>query len=257
MKYNLLTMKNLLKKVAVLAVAGCMVFPVEAQEEKGVRFEVGGDFVSSYVWRGFYQGAQACVQPTLGIGYKGLSLTAWGSTSLADVAEGHKEIDLTLAYAFGGFTVQIADLWWDGQNDNRYFHYDNHVTGHHFEAGISYELPFEKFPLSLSWYTMFAGDDKKDFSPEHEYGKQAYSSYAELNYPFAVKGVDLQATFGFVPYRSETSVGYDVSGFAVTNVALKATKSIQFSKRFSMPLFVNLIADPAHEDVHLVFGFSI
>lgn len=250
-------MKKSLKKIVVSVAVGCMVFPVKAQEEKGVRFEVGGDFVSSYVWRGFYQGAQACVQPTLGVAYKGLSLIAWGSASLADVAEGHKEIDLTLAYTFGGFTVQVADLWWDGQGNNRYFHYDNHVTGHHFEAGIGYELPFDKFPLSLSWYTMFAGADKKDISAEHVYGKQAYSSYAELNYPFRVKGVDLQATFGFVPYRSETNVGYDVSGFAVTNIALKAIREIRFSKHFSLPLFVDLIADPAHEDVHLVLGFSI
>lgn len=252
-----LEMKNLLNRVVLLVIAGSLAISANAQGEKGVSFEVGGDFVSSYVWRGFYQGALACVQPTLGIGYRGFSLTAWGSTSLADVAEGHKEIDLTLAYEAGGFTLQVTDMWWDGQENNRYFHYNNHVTGHYFEAGVGYELPFDKFPLSVAWYTIFAGGDKQDFSEDRVYGRQAYSSYAELNYPFSVKGVDLEATFGFVPYRSETGVGYEVSGFAVTNVALKATKAIRFSKRFSMPLFVDLIANPAHEDVHLVLGFSI
>lgn len=252
-------MRNLFRKVAALMVAGVMALQVNAQEqeEKGVNFNVSGDFVSSYVWRGFYQGAQACLQPSLGVEYKGLSLTAWGSTSLADVVEGHKEIDLTLAYEFGNFMIQVTDLWWEGQESNRYFHYDNHVTGHHFEAGVSYTLPYEKFPLSLAWYTVFAGNDKKDFSPQHVYGKQAYSSYAELNYPFSVKGIDLEATFGFVPYASETDMGYDVSGFAVTNIALSATKELRISKKFSVPLFAQLIANPAHEDVHLVLGFTL
>lgn len=250
-------MKNLFKKMAALAVAGVCVLSVNAQEKEGVEFNVSGDFVSSYVWRGMYQGAQACVQPTLGVGIKGFSLTAWGSTSLADVVEGHKELDLTLAYEFNNFIVQIADLWWDGQGNNRYFHYNNHVTGHHFEAGIAYLLPCEKFPLSMAWYTVFAGNDKQDFSDEHIYGKQAYSSYAELNYPFSVKGIDLNATLGFVPYKSHTSMGYDVNGFAVTNIALKATKDIQITKSFSLPLFAQLVANPAQEDVHLVLGFTI
>ena len=57
-------MKNLLKKAVIFAVAGIMALSVEAQEEKGVQFTVSGDFVSSYVWRGIYQGAQACVQPS-------------------------------------------------------------------------------------------------------------------------------------------------------------------------------------------------
>ena len=47
-----------------------------------------------------------------------------------------------------------------------------------FEAGLAYTLPLEKFPLSIAWYTMFAGADK------NEKGEQNYSSYVELNYPF-------------------------------------------------------------------------
>lgn len=100
-------MKNLLKKAVIFAVAGIMALSVEAQEEKGVQFTVSGDFVSSYVWRGIYQGAQACVQPTLGLGLGGFSLTAWGSTSLADVEAGHKELDLTAAYSVGDLPFRL------------------------------------------------------------------------------------------------------------------------------------------------------
>lgn len=83
-------MKNLLKKAVIFAVAGIMALSVEAQEEKGVQFTVSGDFVSSYVWRGIYQGAQACVQPTLGVGLGGFSLTAWGLRVLLMLRRGIK-----------------------------------------------------------------------------------------------------------------------------------------------------------------------
>ena len=83
-------MKNLLEKAVIFAVAGIMALSVEAQEEKGVQFTVSGDFVSSYVWRGIYQGAQACVQPTLGLGLGGFSLTAWGLRVLLMLRRGIK-----------------------------------------------------------------------------------------------------------------------------------------------------------------------
>ena len=83
-------MKNLLKKAVIFAVAGIMVLSVKAQEEKGVQFTVSGDFVSSYVWRGIYQGAQACVQPTLGLRLGGFSLTAWGLRVLLMLRQGIK-----------------------------------------------------------------------------------------------------------------------------------------------------------------------
>ena len=84
--------------------------------------------------------------------------------------------------------------------------------------------------------------------------KQAYSSYVELNYPFSVKGVDLNATCGMVPYETPQ---YNVNGFAVTNFALKATKALNFNERFSLPIFVQAIWNPRMEDAHLVFGVTL
>lgn len=115
----------------------------------------------------FIRGGAASFQPTLGVSVGNFSLTAWGSTSLS---ESNKEIDLTAAYKFGeaGPTLSVASLWWNGQADvangeltNDYFHFKSGDTGHHFEAGLAYTLPVEKFPLSIAWYTMFAGADRK------------------------------------------------------------------------------------------------
>lgn len=245
--------KSILGTMAVAAV--CMLGTSNAQAQE---FTIQGDLVSSYVWRGIYQGGAASFQPTLGFSVGNFSLTAWGSTSLS---ESNKEIDLTAAYKFGeaGPTLSVATLWWDGQADvangeytNNYFHFKSGETGHHFEAGLAYTLPIEKFPLSIAWYTMFAGADRKINDKGED--KQAYSSYVELNYPFSVKGVDLNATCGMVPYETPQ---YYVNGFAVTNLALKATKAINFNDKFSLPIFVQAIWNPRLEDAHLVFGVTL
>lgn len=236
------------------ATAVCFIGTGKTQAQE---FTVQGDLVSSYVWRGFYQ-TGASFQPTLGFGAGNFSLTAWGSTDFdgTSASEGAaaKEIDLTAAYAFGesGLTFSVASLWWAGQGANKYFNFKSHETAHHFEAGLAYTLPVEKFPLSVAWYTMFAGADKNDK------GEQNYSSYVELNYPFSVKAVDLNLTCGFLPYEAGVGVyGVPNSGFAVTNVALKAVTGIKITDSFSIPVFAQAIWNPRMEDAHLVFGITL
>ena len=154
-------MNSIIKKIvaAVVTVSLCSFGMAKASEnETGVKFAVQGDLVSSYIWRGMYQ-TGASFQPTLAFSVAGFSLTAWGSTDFDGYrsSEGlaNKEIDLTAAYTFGasGLTLSIADLWWAGQGANTHFNFKSHETAHHFEAGLAYTFPLEKFPLSLAWYT--------------------------------------------------------------------------------------------------------
>ena len=206
---------------------------------------LSGDFVSSYIWRGLDCGSVA-VQPTLGVGYKGLSLTAWGSYGLTD-SDDVKEFDLTLAYTIGGFNIGITDYWFsEGLDpDARYFKYDAHGTNHVFEANIGYDFG----PLSLQWFTNFAGNDGINKS-----GKRAYSSYVEVAVPFKLATVDWTATAGAVPYATDF---YGTTGFAVTNLALKATKDIKVTDTFSIPVFGQVVGNPCSQKAYLVFGFTL
>ena len=76
---SFLSKKSILRTMAVAAVCMLGATSVKAQE-----FTIQGDFVSSYVWRGIYQGGAASFQPTLGFSAGNFSLTAWGSTSLSE-----------------------------------------------------------------------------------------------------------------------------------------------------------------------------
>ena len=229
-----------MKKIVLMALMFATGMSATAQDE--VETTVAADVVSTYVWRGMECGS-AAIQPTLGIGYKGLSLSAWGSYGLVDTNDA-KEFDLTLAYSTGGFNIGITDYWFNTPEE-RYFLYDANKTSHIFEANIGYDFG----PAAIQWFTNFAGNDgyNKD-------GKRAYSSYVELSAPFKLASVDWSAAVGAVPYATDF---YGVDGFAVTNVSLKATKYIKVTDSFSIPVFAQVAANPSTEKAYLVFGFTL
>jgi hypothetical protein len=213
--------------------------------ENKVETTIAADFVSSYIWRGQDLGS-AAVQPTLGVGFKGLSLTAWGSYGLANASDA-KELDLTLAYTIGGLNLGVTDYWFDRGGldpDGRYFKYDAHGTNHVFEANVGYDFGF----ASLQWFTNFAGNDYKAD------GKRAFSSYVEVAVPFKLVTVNWTAAVGAVPFESAQ---YRTNGFAVTNVSLKATKEIKVTDTFSIPVFGQLVGNPCSQKAYLVFGFTL
>lgn len=236
-------MKKVLRLYILTALLLIGAASTEAQEK--VETTISSDFVNEYIWRGQKLGDVA-VQPTLGVSYKGLSLTAWGSYGLTN-PDDTKEFDLTLGYTIGGLNIGITDYWFSTGLDpeGRYFKYDAHGTNHVFEANIGYDFG----PVALQWYTNFAGNDgiNKD-------GKRAYSSYVEATIPFSLASVDWTATAGAVPFATTS---YGTSGFAVTNLLLRAAKDIRVSDSFSIPIFGQVVANPCSQKAYLVLGFTL
>lgn len=216
--------------------------PLPTEEEKGgrcVEAALGVDLVNQYIWRGQDLG-DVSLQPTLGISWKGLSLSAWGSVGISDFSD-DKELDLTLAYSIKGFNVGITDYWF---SQGSYFQYKSGKTTHIWEANVGYDFGF----LSLQWYTNFAGNDgtNKD-------SKRAFSSYFELAAPFRLGGLDWSASLGIVPWATTS---YNSNGFCVTNVSLRATKDFVIKEKYHLPVYAGLIANPRNEKVYLLFGVA-
>ena len=234
-----------MKKIVLFAMGLVLGGTTLAQNEEKVETIISGDIVSSYIWRGQDLGS-AAIQPTLGVGYKGLSLTAWGSYGLVN-SDDVKELDLTLAYSFGRLNIGVTDYWFDAglDPDNRYFKYDAHGTNHLFEANIGYDFGI----ASLQWFTNFAGNDGVNND-----GKRAYSSYVEAAVPFKLSSIEWTATAGAVPFATTF---YGTSGFAVTNLSLRATKEIKVTDTFSIPIFGQVTANPCSQKAYLVLGFTL
>ncbi len=229
---------------AIAVVLLSAAFGAKAQDK--VETSVGADLVSSYIWRGQDLGGVS-IQPSLTLFYKGFSLGAWGSVGLE--GSDTKEMDLTLGYTTGGFSVSVTDYWFNGGED--YLHYDAHSTSHVFEAQVGYDFG----SVAVNWYTNFAGADYMKYD-----GDRAYSSYISIAAPFRLGGLDWTAEIGATPW--ETAF-YNVTddcpgsnGFTVCNVGLGASKGIRITDSFSLPLFAKAIWNPRTGGAYFVAGIS-
>lgn len=216
--------------------------------ERGVKFSGGTDLVSTYVWRGVYESGPA-FQPVLTMTAGNFSATAWGSV---DFDSNYKEMDLTLAYTLGPVTLSVADLYWTGHTDDRYFRFNNH-SPHRIEVGACW-IVSKEVPFTLSWYTILFGA-----ADVNNKGERAYASYFEVAYPFTVKTIDMKAGVGIVPWNAAATYYSGNRGFCVQNVFLNAGKSwnIKGMDSMSVGVFTNLIWNPALEDVNFVGGISL
>ena len=220
----------ILLSVASMATAG-------AHDKDTISATLGVDIVDQYIWRGQDLG-NVSMQPTLGIAWKGLSLSTWGNIGISNWAD-TKELDFTLDYTFKGFNVGITDYWFSQGN---YFQYRNGKTTHIWEGYVGYDFNY----ISAKWYTNFAGDDGTNKN-----GNRAYSSYFELTAPFRLATLDWEATVGCSPWRTTL---YGNNHFAVTNVTLKATKDFVLKEKYHLPVFAGLTANPDSKKVYLLFG---
>lgn len=228
------------KPVAVMLLAGTLPYMAAAQDK--VEASVGADLVSSYIWRGQDLGGVS-LQPAMSISYKGFTLGAWGSVGLDK--NDTKELDLTLGYATGGFSVSVTDYWFN--NGPGYFHYKARNTAHVWEAQVGYDCGV----AAVNWYTNFAGNDGTNKS-----GDRAYSSYVVISAPFRLGGLDWSAEVGAVPWATSFYNG-QTNGFAVCNVSLAAEKAIRITKQFSLPLFAKATWNPRTEGAYFVVGLSL
>jgi hypothetical protein len=208
-------------------------------------FSVGADLVSSYVWRGVNQDLTATkqspnIQPYVSYAIGGLTVGAWGSTSLTGTI---KEFDLYATYAITDkIAVTLTDYNWNFSDSVSYFKYAG-ATGHVYEVTLAY-AGTESLPLSASINTIIGGLDKNSSS------KQAYSSYLELGY-------QLNDAAKLIVGGSLIDDTQIYGGAGVTNVSLKVTKSIELSDKFSLPVYGIAGFNTVANDAFLVLGITL
>lgn len=206
-------------------------------------FFVKANFVSAYLWRGLDVGGP-CIQPSIGVSWKGLTFTGWAST---EITKKCNEIDLTLSYQYKGFYTQLNDVFvQEGDARFNYFDYNNQSTNHTLELGIGYTLQQEKLPFTFMWYTTVAGKDRKID------GKRTWSTYFELSYPFQVKGIGVKLEAGCTPWK-----GSYADEFNVVNVSMEVSKAIAITDRFALPVAGKLMFNPHGKQTMFALKLSI
>ncbi len=111
------------------------------QEDSSSPFSVGGDLVSSYLWRGTKFGTGPAIQPYVELGLGNFSIGGWGSYCFT--SDEAAEADLYLSYGFDfGLSIGMTDYYFPGTD---YFEYSTESGAHAFEINLGYELM--DFPL--------------------------------------------------------------------------------------------------------------
>ena len=246
-----------------------MLPPLEDDEtsEDGVEATVQCDFVSHYMRRGTDMGGIS-IQPTVSIGWRGLSLSLFGSTGLDK--EDSEEIDLTLGYErdFGefGFNIGVTDYWTSGMDYgklDRYFFFEEAESAHQLEANIGFRLPW----FYIQGYTMVWGNDFKYQSHlDAEFrlnGKHAYSTYIELGVPFYMAGLDWDVKAGVTPFESACYVNgneqkehFYADKAACVMASVRATKNFEFGD-MKVPIFAELHTNPYTQRANFLIGLSV
>ena len=250
-------MKNMTKKLLLFAFIFLLSKPFLAQDKEPVssdtgtdkaksEFIFGADIVSRYIWRGLDLGSDPAAQPYFFWNKGGFSLGSWGSYGFN---AGFAEFDLMASYKIKFITFGLIDFFFpiEGFNvNNKYFNYKSGETTHSFEGSVKFSGP-EKVPVNFLVGTVFYGNDLDAT------GKNVYSTYLELSYPFSVSNFSFETFIGGV-VNDKPNLYADGAG--VINLGFKATKPIKISDEYVIGAFFSLVVNPKYENVHLIFGLN-
>jgi len=208
----------------------------------------GADFYNRYIWRGADFGDSFSIQPGLALSAGNFEIGTWGSYSISADGAGANEHDLYASFGIdlgssASLSLTVTDYYFpnsDGES-GKWTNFDGDGEGAHFiEFMGSLALP-KSFPLSLTAALMVHND------PDN-------SLYIEAGVPFSVDDVELGFTLGLVTGESGF---YGVDEVSLVNLGLSASKDLQITDSFALPLSAAYILNPATEKSYLVFGFSL
>ena len=211
------------KTLSLLVIVLASFFALNVQAQS---WDVGADYVSSYVWRGTKFGTGPAVQPWVEYSTGGLAIGAWGSYGVT--VDEAAEADLYVGYGFdlgegAALSLTVTDYYFPG---SEWMDGDSH----YFEPMIGLEVG--SFSLTGAYMT---GDGVSD-------------TYLEAG--LSLGTVDLAIGAGDGAYTMD-------GDFSVCNLSVGTSKDIQITDSFSLPVFGSAILNPSSEQFHIVVGFSL
>jgi hypothetical protein len=223
--------------VFLLATAMFLITTVQVKaqdEESGSPISISADIMSRYVWRGTDYGGSPSIQPSIEFVTGGFTLGFWGAytTNLPGV----QELDLYASYTFSDMvTIGFTDYFFpDEIFGYDYFETRRDSSGHVLEGFASFN-GLENLPLTFLVGYNFYNDSFN-------------SIYFEVGYGFSIFDVFLGMGNGI--YTTDIN-------FNVVNIGVTASKTIQLTEKFGLPISTSFILNPEAKAVHLVFGITL
>lgn len=254
-----------MKRKVLVLVTALMAVVMSAKAEVEFAYEAGFEAVSSYIWRGQYNGGLS-FQPDVEIGFDALDeaiqfrFGAWGTVGASDWkfrsghatyfdAEGTEinpntyfvpEIDIFGNFTAYGAKVGFTHYYFFGGNPF-FASLEGEGSQTEIQAGYNFGYLFGEFAGAyFNWYTVVAGADAN--YDDADVAHRAWSSYLELGYDYTFEkiGLTLGAQLGMSPWQSPL---YGNDKFAVTNLSLKVNKEWEFD-HVTLDLFLQGSINP-------------
>jgi len=225
------------------------------------KLEFGTDLFNRYIWRGLDLGGKSpSIQPwmklTLGNENHAFSIGAWGAFSLAGTA--NEETDLFLTYTYkSALSITLTDYFFPGLNTgskDKYFEWGKDKTGHILEGTLAYNGS-EKIPFTFLFSMNLYGNDARKSN-----GNIFMSKYFELGYKTKFEFADVNVFVGATPDKANAENGetafYLNEKPGITNIGIKASKTLQITEKFSIPVQCSIISNPDLNKIYLAIGLS-
>ncbi|MBO5553341.1 MAG: hypothetical protein J5937_03990 [Paludibacteraceae bacterium] len=237
-------MKKLVLCMAVL------VSSLQVMAEIKFGYDAGAEIVSSYIWRGQYNGGLS-FQPNATVGFDAADekvsfrIGAWGSVGASDWKfrfnqperlDGSNpntyfvpEVDLLATLNIYGLNLGATHYYYFGGTP--FFSGLEEDGGSQTEVSLGYDFGvLSPVGLYFNWYTMVAGNDCY-YEGLLGDAKRAWSSYIEVGYKQELPlGFSAELQVGMTPWRStytDYDDGWNGKGFAVTNIAARLGKEFE------------------------------
>lgn len=221
---------------------------IEGPTEYGWSMTVGFDNMTAYNWRGMrlsYHPFSYNIMPNIAFDYStekfNFNIGAYDMEECRRTfdADGfvnrYAELGAWASVSFYGVKLDAEVYGLDKAMWNKKL-VDDH-GGIVFDLGLSYTLDvLDWFQPSLSWYTIMAGDDMDELRPNRE-GKNAFSSYMQLDLPFYVGDATIGATVGCNPFYSPYYCNYE-NKFVVSNLGANVGYTFAFDNGIEIPLSI-------------------
>lgn len=236
-------MINIIKNIITLGFVSVITLISYAQDTACTSsLDIGTDLMSRYIWRGTDLGRSPSIQPYLSYTKGNFEIGTLGAFTTNGM--NIQETDIYMIYTIKDmFSVIITDYFFpdDALDNNKYFEYNDTLTGHVFEASLGFNGT-EKFPLSFLACFNFYGFDKDN------------SIYLELVYSGNCNSINYDLFLGLTPYNGIYT--YNNRGVGVINLGITINKDIKISENYELPVSCSLITNPQAENIFLVFGLS-
>lgn len=202
-----------------------------AQDENESGFKAGADLYTTYVWRGTRYGHGPSVQPSVKYTKGIFTAGVWGSFD----ASGYSETDPYFSLAFdNGIGIGLTDYYYPGLPVFEFASSD--TTGSNV---LELNAGYTKGALSLSGNYIFNQAGRAGSAGGDVYFQATYTS----------SNFSLFAGAGNGWHTSDGS-------FALCNLGIGTTKTIEISDKFSIPVNGQIILNPDREQLFVTVGFS-